>query len=153
MMTAGLLLFVPSLRPRRIYVSSFTYICLAPYVYTSRPRRLYVSASSTAGTRQFHWWKSGIPPLELGNSTAGTRIYSIFFSSTQRRRGAETRFLRVRKAYPLTLSRECAGAHKRRKRQGLCSAEYAEFFLQAGIQINTQPVGLCDLPITACVAL
>ena len=120
---------------------------------SSRPRRIYISPLTSICLREFHLWNSRVPLLELGNSTAGTRIYSIFFSSTQRRRGAETRFLRVRKACPLTLSRECAGAHKRRKRQGLCSAEYAEIFLQAGIQINTQPVGLCDLPITACVAL
>ena len=113
---------------------------------SSRPRRIYISPLTSICLREFHRWNSSVPLLEL-------EFIVYFFSSTQRRRGAETRFLRVRKACPLTLSRECAGAHKRRKRQGLCSAEYAEFFLQAGIQINTQPVGLCDLPITACVAL
>lgn len=47
-----------SSRPRRIYISPFTYIRLAPDVYMSPRVPPMELGSSTYGIREFHYWNS-----------------------------------------------------------------------------------------------
>ncbi len=81
MMTAGLLLFVPSLRPRRRAIAAGTTGHLVRDVYTSPPLRIYVSPLTSICLREFHLWNSAVPPMEFASSTTGTREFHCWNSN------------------------------------------------------------------------
>ena len=79
-MKAGLLFFVPSLRPRRRAVAADTTGHLVRDVYTSPPLRIYISPFTYIRLAPDVYMSPRVPSMELGSSTYGIREFHYWNS-------------------------------------------------------------------------
>ena len=53
------------------------------FVVSKRKKGSGVPEKSEGGTREFHWWNSRVPALEVGSSTAGSREFHCWNSTSR----------------------------------------------------------------------